>query len=136
MKSCKISIEQNLTQSELFQPGHDLRLDLHTALEPGSEILQDPKLSKSCSKSELSQPGQEPHHDLHAVKLLNSPYFHHSRLSAARDCLYQKLITVKYLEHAKLKHYGSIVCQNNYLKLSECNGTSHLHSNSVYLSYI
>ena len=136
MKSCKTSIEQNLTQSELFQPGHEPRLDLYTALEPGSEILQDPKSSKSCSKQELSQPDQEPQHDLHTVKLLNSPYFHCARLSAARDCLYQQLITVKYLEHAKLKHYASIVCQNNYLKLSECNETSYLHSNSVYLLHI
>ena len=42
VKSCKTSIEQNFTQSELFQPGHKPRPDLHTALEPGSEILQDP----------------------------------------------------------------------------------------------
>ena len=77
MKSCKTSIEQNFNQSELLQPGHKPRLDLHTTLEPGSEILQDPKLSISSSKSELSQPGQEPQHDLHTVKLLNSPYFTH-----------------------------------------------------------
>ena len=75
VKSCKTSIKQNFNQSELLQPGHEPRLDLHTTLEPGSEILQDPKLSKSPSKSELSQPGQEPQHDLHTVKLLNSPYF-------------------------------------------------------------
>ena len=34
-------IEQNANQSELFQSGHGLRPDLHTALEPGSEIPQD-----------------------------------------------------------------------------------------------
>ena len=74
MKSCKTSIEQNFNQLELFQPGHEPRPDLHTTLEPGSEILQDPKWSISCSKSQLSQLGQEPQHDLHTVKLLNSPY--------------------------------------------------------------
>ena len=54
VKSCKTSIEQNFNQSEQLQPGHEPRLDLHTTLEPGGEILQDPKLSKSPSKSELS----------------------------------------------------------------------------------
>ena len=101
MNSCKTSIEQNFSQSELFQPGHELRPDLHKALEPGSEILQDPKLRKSCNKSELFQPGQEPQHDLHTVKLLNSPYFHCAGLSTARDCLLQQLIAVKYHKHAK-----------------------------------
>ena len=33
--------EQNTSKSELLQSGHGLRPDLHTALEPGSEILQD-----------------------------------------------------------------------------------------------
>ena len=66
---CKTSIEQNFNQSELLQLGHEPRLDLHTTLEPGSEILQDLKLSKSPRKSELSQTGQEPQHDLHTVKL-------------------------------------------------------------------
>ena len=94
MKSYKTSIEQNVNQSELFQPGYEPRLDMHTTLEPGSEILQDPKSSKSCSKSQLSQLGQEPQHDLHAVKLLNSPY---------PNCT----------------SYSCITCQNNYLKLSE-----------------
>ena len=78
MKSCKTSIEQNFNQSKLLQPGHELRLDLHRTLETGSEILQDPKLSKSFRKSGLFQPGQEPQHDLHTVKLLNSPYFTHT----------------------------------------------------------
>ena len=46
VKSCKTSIEQNFNQSEIFQPGHEPRLDLHTTLAPGSEILQDPKSSR------------------------------------------------------------------------------------------
>ena len=120
MKSWKTSNKQNSTQSELFQPGHEPGPDLHTALEPGSKILQDPKSSKSCSKSELSQPGQEPQCDLHTVRLLNSPYFSHTRPFTA----------------VKLKHYASTTYQNNYLKLSECNETSYLDSNSVYLSHI
>ena len=41
VKSCNILIEQNTNQSELFQSGHGPRPDLHTALEPGGEILQD-----------------------------------------------------------------------------------------------
>ena len=86
VKSCKTSMKQNSTQLELFQPGHEPGPDLHTALEPGSEILQDPKSSKSCSKSELSQPGQEPHHDLHTVRLLNSPYFSLIRPFTAVKC--------------------------------------------------
>ena len=77
--------------------------DQDTTLEPGSEILQDPKSSKSCSKSQLSQLGQEPQHDLHTVKLLNSPYF---------SC-------IRPFTAVKLKHYTSTTCQNNYLKLSE-----------------
>ena len=85
----------------MFQQGHELRPDLHTALEPGSEILQDPKLSKSYSKSELFQPGQEPQHDLHTVKFLNSPYFHCAGLYTAPDCLLQQLTAVKHLKHAK-----------------------------------
>ena len=36
VKSCKTSIEQNFTQSELFQPGHEPKPHLHTAFEPGS----------------------------------------------------------------------------------------------------
>ena len=72
VKSSKTSIEQNFNQSELFQPGHEARLDLHTTLEPGSEILQDPKSSKSCSKSQSSQLGQELQPDLHTVKTLES----------------------------------------------------------------
>ena len=75
MKSCKILNGAEYPKSELFHSGHGLRPDLYTALEPGSEILQDPKLSKSCSKSQLSQLGQEPQDHLHTVKLLNSPYF-------------------------------------------------------------
>ena len=58
-------MEQNSTQSELFQPGHGLRPDLHTALEPGSEILQDPKLSKSWYQLEQFQSGHELRLDLH-----------------------------------------------------------------------
>ena len=70
MKSCKTSFKQNSNQSELFQPGHEPRLDLHTTLEPGSEILQDPELSKSSSKSLTLQLGQELQPDLHTVKSL------------------------------------------------------------------
>ena len=70
VKSCKTPIEQNFNQSELFQPGHEPRLDLHTTLEPGSELLQDPKLSKSCSKSQTSLLGQELQLDLHTMKSL------------------------------------------------------------------
>ena len=72
MKSCKTSIEQDFNQSELFQPGHGPSLDLHTTLEPGSDILQDPKLSKSCRQSQSSQLGQELQPDLHTVKSLES----------------------------------------------------------------
>ena len=112
MKSCKTLIEQNFNQSELFQPGHEPRLDLHTTLEPGSEIPQDPKLSKSCGKSQLPQLGQEPQHDLHTVKLLNSPYFNCTRLLTA--VLHVKIIK----------------------KLSKCNEKSYLDSHNVYLSHI
>ena len=56
---------QNTSKSELFQPGHGLRPDLHTALEPGSEILQDPKSSKSCNQLEQFQSGHELRLDLH-----------------------------------------------------------------------
>ena len=70
VKSCKTSIEQNFSQSQLFQPGHKPRLDLHTTLEPGSEILQDSELSKSSSKSLTLQLGQELQQDLNTVKSL------------------------------------------------------------------
>ena len=65
VKSCKTLIKQNFTQSDLFQPGHEPRPDLHTALEPGSEILQDPKSSKSCNQLGLFQSGHELRLDLH-----------------------------------------------------------------------
>ena len=48
--------------------GHEPRLDLNTTLEPGSEILQDPK----SSKSQTPQLGQELQPDLHTVKSLES----------------------------------------------------------------
>ena len=65
VKSCKTPIEQNFTQSELFQTGHEAKPDLHTALDPGSEILQDPKSSKSCKQLEQFQSGHELRLDLH-----------------------------------------------------------------------
>ena len=107
MKSCKTSIEQNFSQSELFQPGHEPRLDLHTALEPGSEVLQDSQLSKSCSKSELSQLGQEPQHDLHMVKLLNSLYFSHTRPLTA--VLHVNIIILNYRNEMKIHTWTLIV---------------------------
>ena len=60
----------NFSQSQLFQPGHEQRLDLHTTLEPGSEILQDPESNKSSSKSLTLQLGQELQPNLHTVKSL------------------------------------------------------------------
>ena len=98
MKSCKTSIKQNFNQSQLFQPGHEPRLDLHTTLEPGSEILQDPKLSKSCSKT--LQLGQELQPDLHTVKSL-------------------KYYILQPLEEFFLKHCTSSISQIKYLIFSE-----------------
>ena len=109
------------------------RPDLHTALEPGSEILQYPKLSKSCSKSELFQTGQEPQHNLHNVRLLNSPYIHCTGLSTARDCILQQLIAVKNPKHPKWNTM-QIIGQNNYLKLLAFNETLYLTSRDIDLS--
>ena len=62
-------MSKSYSQSELYQSGHELRPDLHTALEPGSEILQDLKLSKYSSQSELFQAGQELKLHLHIGQL-------------------------------------------------------------------
>ena len=104
MKSCKTSIEQNFNQSQLFQPGHEPRLDLHTTLEPGSEILQDPKLNKSCSKSLTLQLGQELQPDFHTVKSL-------------------KYYILQLLEEIFLKHHTSNISQIKYLIFFEFNET-------------
>ena len=105
VKSCKTSIKQNFNQSQLFQPGHELRLDLHTTLEPGSEILQDPKLSKSCSKSQTSQLGLELQPDLDTVKSLEF-----SILQPQEKKFF-------------LKHHASNISQIKYLIFLEFNET-------------